>query len=78
VTTLADRSGPGVRITLLANERAPSGEPLDLDGRIISFTFAGVYRTVIRWRARPPATCCQPSVSVDDGEKAVDSPTEPD
>jgi len=39
VTTLVDRSGPGVRITVLANERAPSGEPLNLDGRIVSFTF---------------------------------------
>ncbi len=39
MTTLVDRSGPGVRITVLANERAPSGEPLNLDGRIFSFTF---------------------------------------
>ncbi|HVJ90360.1 MAG TPA: hypothetical protein VM580_11190 [Labilithrix sp.] len=34
-----DRSAPGVRITLLANERAPSSEPLDLAGRILGFTF---------------------------------------
>lgn len=34
-----DRSGPGVRIALLDNERAPSGEPLDLAGRILAFTF---------------------------------------
>jgi phage protein D len=34
-----DRSGPGVRITLLESERATSGEPLDLAGRIIGFTF---------------------------------------
>ena len=39
MTSAVDRSGPGVRITVLANERAPSGERLDLDGRIISFTF---------------------------------------
>lgn len=39
MTTLVDRSGPGVRITVLANERAPSGEPLNLDGRIVSFAF---------------------------------------
>ena len=39
MTKLVDRSGPGVRITVLANERAPSGEPLNLDGRIVSFTF---------------------------------------
>jgi len=37
--TLVDRSGPGVRITLLDNERAPSGEPLELTGRIIAFTY---------------------------------------
>lgn len=35
----SDRSGPGVRITLLDNERAPNGEPLDLDGRILGFIF---------------------------------------
>lgn len=39
MTDLKDRSAPGVRITLLANERAPSGEPLQLDGRIIGFTY---------------------------------------
>ena len=39
MTGLVDRSGPGVRITVLENERAPSGEPLDLDGRILAFTF---------------------------------------
>lgn len=27
MTTLADRSAPGVRIVALANERAASGEP---------------------------------------------------
>lgn len=37
--TVVDRGGPGVRTTLLDNERAPSGEPLDLAGRIIAFTF---------------------------------------
>lgn len=39
MTALVDRSGPGVRITLLDNERAPSGEPIDLAGRILGFTF---------------------------------------
>jgi phage protein D len=39
VTDRKDRSAPGVRITLLANERAPSGEPLQLDGRIIGLTY---------------------------------------
>jgi len=34
-----DRSAPGVRITLLADEKAGSGDPLDLAGRIIGFTF---------------------------------------
>ena len=42
MTELVDRSGPGVRITVLSNERAPSGEPLNLDGRIIGkFGHAG-------------------------------------
>ena len=36
---ILDRSAPGVRITLLADERAASGEPLDLGDRIIGFTF---------------------------------------
>jgi len=36
---ILDRSAPGVRITLLADERAPSGEPLELGDRIIGFTF---------------------------------------
>jgi phage protein D len=34
-----ERGAPGVRITLLANEKAASGEPLKLDGRIVSFSF---------------------------------------
>ena len=34
-----DRSAPGVRITILDHERAPSGRPLDLAGRVLSFTF---------------------------------------
>ena len=36
---IIDRSRPGVRITLLADENASSGEPLDLGDRIIGFTF---------------------------------------
>ena len=44
MSTNGDRSGPGVRITVLANERAPSGEPLDLDGRILSFSFEDAER----------------------------------
>lgn len=39
MTTFADRSAPGVRIVALANERAASGEPVDLAGRIIGFTY---------------------------------------
>jgi hypothetical protein len=38
------RSGPGVRITMLASDRAPSGEPLDLDGHILGFTFEDAER----------------------------------
>ncbi len=44
MTDLVDRSAPGVRITVLANERAPSGEPLQLDGRIIGFTYEDAER----------------------------------
>ena len=36
---ILDRSAPGVCITLLADERAASGEPLELGDRIIGFTF---------------------------------------
>jgi len=36
---MADRTAPGVRITLLENEKAANGIPLDLYGRIISFTY---------------------------------------
>ena len=41
---LIDRSAPGVRVTLLADERAASGEPLDLSDRIIGFTFEDAER----------------------------------
>jgi len=34
-----DRSAPGVRVTVLRDERAPAGEPVDLRGRILSFTY---------------------------------------
>ncbi len=44
MTDLVDRSGPGVRITVLSNERAPSGEPLNLDGRILGFTYEDAER----------------------------------
>lgn len=37
--SIIDRSGPGVRITLLPDEKSSSGEPLDLGNRIIGFTF---------------------------------------
>jgi YD repeat-containing protein len=39
MTPLVDRSAPGVRITLLAHEKATSGEPLDLGDRLIGFTY---------------------------------------
>ena len=44
MNTIIDRSAPGVRITLLADERAASGEPLDLGDRIIGFTFEDAER----------------------------------
>ena len=34
MNSIIDRSAPGVRITLLPDERAASGEPLDLGDRI--------------------------------------------
>lgn len=34
-----DRSAPGVRLTVLADEKASSGEPLTLGDRLIAFTF---------------------------------------
>ena len=46
--TIVDRSGPGVRVTLLDNERAPSGEPLDLAGRIIAFTYEDAEKKAAR------------------------------
>ena len=39
-----DRSAPGVRITLLPDERAGTGEPLDLGNRIVGFTFEDAER----------------------------------
>ena len=43
-SAIVDRSAPGVRITLLADEHAASGEPLDLGDRIIGFTFEDAER----------------------------------
>jgi uncharacterized protein len=48
MTPAADRTGPGVRITVLANERAPAGELLDLKGRILSFTYEDAERKADR------------------------------
>ena len=39
MSNVRDTTAPGVRITLLADEKAASGEPLKLDGRIVSFSF---------------------------------------
>lgn len=39
MTAAIDRSGPGVRITVLENERASGGQPLDLKGRLLSFSY---------------------------------------
>ncbi len=44
MTTPQDRSAPGVRLTLLRDERATSGEPLDLAGRLIGFTYEDAER----------------------------------
>lgn len=34
-----DRSCPGVRIVVLPGEKAKQGEPLDLGGRLLGFTY---------------------------------------
>ncbi|MCA9560477.1 MAG: phage late control D family protein [Myxococcales bacterium] len=44
MNSIIDRSAPGVRITLLPDERAASGEPLDLGDRLIGFTFEDAER----------------------------------
>jgi phage protein D len=44
MNAIIDRSAPGVRITLLSDERAASGEPLDLGQRVIGFTFEDAER----------------------------------
>jgi hypothetical protein len=35
----SDRSAPGVRVSALTSERASAGEPINLDGRILGFTY---------------------------------------
>jgi phage protein D len=39
VTAIHDRSAPGVRISALTSERAKTGAPIDLAGRILSFNY---------------------------------------
>jgi phage protein D len=39
VSSIVDRSAPGVRITLLPNERATGGTPLDLENRILALSY---------------------------------------
>ena len=39
-----DRSAPGVRITVLPSEQAGTGEPLDLSGRLVGFTYEDAER----------------------------------
>ena len=39
MTALKDRSAPGVRITLLPDEKAAAGTPVDLADRILGFTY---------------------------------------
>lgn len=34
-----DRSAPGVRLVVIPSEQAAEGEPLELDGRVLGFTF---------------------------------------
>jgi hypothetical protein len=48
MSAIVDCSAPGVRITLLSDERAASGEPLDLGQRIIGFTFEDAERKADR------------------------------
>ncbi|MFH0899378.1 MAG: contractile injection system protein, VgrG/Pvc8 family, partial [Pseudomonadota bacterium] len=45
---ILDRSAPGVRITVLPSEKAATGEPLDLAGRIIGFTYEDCERKADR------------------------------
>jgi phage protein D len=39
VTVIHERSAPGVRFTVLPSERAKTGTPIDLAGRILSFVY---------------------------------------
>lgn len=41
---LKDRSAPGVRVTVLSDEKAFAGEPLDLGGRILEFSYEDAER----------------------------------
>ncbi|MFH0903251.1 MAG: contractile injection system protein, VgrG/Pvc8 family, partial [Pseudomonadota bacterium] len=45
---ILDRSAPGVRITVLPSEKATTGEPLDLAGRIIGITYEDCERKADR------------------------------
>ena len=73
MNAILDRSAPGVRITLLADERAASGEPLDLGDQLIGFTFEegiGPANAVTTQSLTPAAPChprpgpSQPSAAV--------------
>lgn len=44
MTGVVQRTAPGVRVALLPDERAREGEPLDLSGRILGFTFEDAER----------------------------------
>ncbi len=44
MTALRDRSAPGVRVSVLRDERDAEGEPLDLSGRILGCTFEDAER----------------------------------
>ena len=34
-----DRSAPGIRIAVVPNEKSTSTQPVNLDGRVLSFTY---------------------------------------
>ena len=53
MNAIIDRSAPGVRITLLDDERAAGGEPLDLGDRIIGFTFEDAERKADKLSLQP-------------------------
>jgi hypothetical protein len=37
--SIADRSAPGIRIDVVPNDRSTNSTPVNLDGRVLSFTY---------------------------------------